>query len=186
MNVNDDVETRLANLLAAMTPDEYRAMIHVPTDESELLSAGIPAAQLPLIPQAVAAQLKGARGLIEHRRQGKRGRVVGYNKAKHVLVGLHQPEVPQVLVPARFMLQPDGVHIQTVTLEVSPANILQMTGRAIATMATLNATLGLTAWARFGVTYEPPRWARAAVNLPIWTGVAEKDAEGVHRTEKRQ
>lgn len=170
VNVNPELEADLASKLEQMSPDEYRAMIHVPANDSDLLRAGIPADQLPLIPVAVAAQLDGARRMIAHRREGDRGRVIGYNKAKHVLVGLHQAEVPQVVVPARFKLEPDGVHIRTVTLEVSPRNIRQMTGRAIATMATLNATLGLTAWSRFGVDYAPPLWARAAAALPIWTG----------------
>lgn len=169
VNVNAELETELASKLEQMNADEYRAMIHVRADDSDLLRAGIPADQLPLIPIAVSAQLDGARRMIAHRREGGRGRVIGYNKAKHVFVGLHQPEVPQVLVPARFKIQRDGVHIQTVTLEVSPRNVRQMTGRAIATMATLNATLGLTTWSRFGVPYKPPLWARTAAKLPIWT-----------------
>ncbi|MBI2764923.1 MAG: hypothetical protein HYX53_03315 [Chloroflexi bacterium] len=167
VDVKPTQEADLKAALDAMGPDDYRRMVHVPTT-AEMEAAGMDPTIVAAVDRAIPAQLEGARGILGLRTSDGRGRVVAYNKVKHVLGGIHRPEEQDIFIPGRLRIEDDGLHLQSVMISTSAENIRLMAGRALATQAVLNSTLGAIVMGRYGAPYVTPDWARRAADMGVW------------------
>lgn len=169
VGVSPWTEDAAIKLLDSLNPDEFRRLLHIPSDQ-ELVEDGWALDLRDRLSTAIPANLDGLKRLVELRHRDNRGRVLAFNKLKHMLLALPTTErgKNEVLVPKWMRMASDGIHLQNVWLEASEKNVRLMASRAIIAQSVLNTILGIVLWTRFGAPYEAPQWALDSLSLPGW------------------
>lgn len=164
-------EDAAAELLSVLDGSKLRKILHFPKDD-DLRRAGASDELIEALEKALPYKLDGLRRVAERRAEGNRGRVVAFNKLKHMLLGFlvrDDEGKPQVELIKGSGYDSGEIHLNTVTLEVSAANIDIMAGNALAAQASLWDTLALILWSRFGEQHNAPPWVHHAMVHGNWS-----------------
>lgn len=130
-------------ILDALDAEGLRQLLHIPSDE-ELGAAGFSRDVRKKVAASVQANLGGLKRVADLRSRDKRGRVLAFNKLKHVLLALPTTMrgKNEVLVPKLMTIDSQGIRLQNAWIEASEKNVRLMVSRAIIAQAVLNSVLG--------------------------------------------
>lgn len=163
-------EDAAAELLSTLDGPKLRQILHFPED-SDLKKAGASDELVEAINKALPYKLDSLRRVAERRGEANRARVVAFNKLKHMLLGFPVRDddgKPHVELITGRGYDSGEIHLNTVTLEVSAANIAIMAGNALAAQASLWDSLALILWSRFDERHEAPPWVHHAMDHGHW------------------
>lgn len=141
-------EDQAAEILSTLDGPRLRQILHIPVDD-DLRKAGASDELVEAVEKALPYKLDSLRRVADRRRESGRARVAAFNKLKHMLLAFpirDDEGKPQIeLIKGRGYASGE-IHLNTVTLEVSAANIEIMAGNALAAQATLWDSLALILW----------------------------------------
>jgi hypothetical protein len=163
-------ERHAIEFLGSLDGSKLREVLHIPSDEA-LRQAGLGEELIAKVDHSLPYKLDGLRRIAERRSEANRTRVEAFNKLKHGLLAFPTREtdskVVVQLIKGRGYKQGE-IHLNTLTLEVSPANIHNMAGSALAMQAQLWDMLALILWVRFGERHQSPAWAAHSMEHAGW------------------
>jgi hypothetical protein len=183
-------EDKLEEALGEISAESWRKWLHIPSDPA-LRESGFTDAEIGLLHRQLAGQLDSVKKVLQLRLGDERGRVVAYNKVKHVMTGIYRPEQQEVMLVSQIEHRPEAdgpgeVAIKhSLTIPATPEQVIFLAGQATASQAVLNVILGMVLRTRFSEAYEPPQWVRVAFRSPIWTEDRpnSRDTRGPHSDE---
>lgn len=163
-------EGHAIEFLSSLDGPKLREVLHVPSDEA-LRKAGLGEELIAKVDHSLPYKLEGLRRIAERRAEANRTRVEAFNKLKHMLLAFPAREtdskVVVQLIKGRGYKQGE-IHLNTVTLEVSAANIHNMAGNALAMQAQLWDMLAMILWVRFDERHDDPRWVSHSMEHAGW------------------
>jgi len=163
-------ESHAIEFLASLDGPKLREVLHIPSDEG-LRQAGLEEELIAKIGPSLPHKLDGLRRIAERRSEANRTRVEAFNKLKHGLLAFPTRETNSKVVVQLIRgkgYKKGEIHLNTMSLEVSAANIHDMAGSALAMQAQLWDMLALILWFRFGERREIPAWASHAMEHGTW------------------
>ena len=101
-------ESEALALLRSIDCDGYRRLVHVPTSE-ELRALDWSEEMIEVVAKSMAAQHRDLPRSIELRDENDRNLVKGYNKAKHMLLGLLIPEPDEKYIVGLYTAKGHGI-----------------------------------------------------------------------------
>ena len=120
--------------LGSLDGPKLREVLHIPGGEA-LRQAGLGKELIAKVDHSLPYKLDGLRRIAERRSEANRTRVEAFNKLKHGLLAFPTRETDSKivvqLIKGRGYKQGE-IHLNTLTLEVSAANIHNMAGSALA------------------------------------------------------
>lgn len=167
---NEYDEAHAFAFLASIDAPMLRQILHIPADD-ELRVAGLSDELIAKVETSLPHKLDGLRRIVDLRSRSRRTQVEAFNKLKHMLLAFPSVD-PQSnwhvqLIKGRGY-EGSEIHLNTVTLEVSPANVKQMAGDALAMQVQLWDILSLILWVRFGEKAEQSPWLAHALDHGYW------------------
>ena len=163
-------EQHAIEFLSSLDARHLREVLHIPDDKT-LREAGVDGNLVERVERAMPHRLEGFRRIADRRAESNRTRVEAFNKLKHMLLAF--PSRGEASKPVVQLIKGRGydrgeIHLNTVTLEVSGANIKDMAGNALAMQAQLWDALVMILWVRFGDRLDPPAWLLHAMEHGSW------------------
>ncbi len=169
----DWTEENAMELLDSLTAETFRQLIHLPTS-AELLSAGWESEYVNALEKAMPHLLDGFKEGCQRRTDKNRALVRGYNKSKHMMLGIlrrgEESNLEVALLTSEFGWTDlkKGIYLAGNIVTSKESVIQTHLYWVIQMQAVLNSMLTGLLWTRYGERIDSPKWAVDASNLPGW------------------
>ena len=165
VRVVPDLEFDVLEYLTKLTTEGLRGLLQVPSD-SELLAMGLLPEDVAKINESIPAKLDGFLKVAKLRTRDDRGLVKGFNKVKHMLLGVPVDafEGHQVLLPKIDGIAPPSddsprrVRIDGARIPTNPDYIRGRVHQTLEIQAVLCDVLQFILYTRYQEPYTHPQW----------------------------